>query len=109
MIHKETGIKVDILPEGGRPGTKERPAPTTIPHPAQMGAAPGDLTYIAFPSLIELKIAAGRARDEADVVELIRANPNRVEEVRQHLLRVHRDYVTAFDHWVERARTQQDA
>jgi hypothetical protein len=108
MIHKETGVKVDILPEGARPGTEKKPAPTTFPHPAQMGGAPGDLSYIAFNSLIELKIAAGRARDEADVVELIRANPDRVEGVRRHLSGVHADYVQAFDQWLARAREQQD-
>ena len=33
VLHKETGVQVDILPEGARPGTAARPAPTTIPHP----------------------------------------------------------------------------
>src|SRR5437870_4011485 len=28
VLHKETGVKVDILPEGGRPGTRSKPAPT---------------------------------------------------------------------------------
>ena len=31
LRHKDTDISVDILPEGGRPGTASRPAPTTIP------------------------------------------------------------------------------
>ena len=43
LLHRETGIQVDILPEGGRPGTPSRPAPTTIPHPSQMGAVRGAL------------------------------------------------------------------
>src|SRR5262249_25156490 len=34
--HKDTDVTVDILPEGGRPGTAARPAPTTIPHPAKI-------------------------------------------------------------------------
>ena len=46
LCHRETGIEVDILPEGGRPGTAARPAPTTIPHPAKMGAVRGTLRYI---------------------------------------------------------------
>jgi hypothetical protein len=41
LLHRETGIEVDVLPEGGRPGTAARPAPTTIPHPRQMGAVHG--------------------------------------------------------------------
>jgi len=97
MRHRETGIDVDILPEGGRPGTVSRPAPTTIPHPKLMGAARGILKYIALPSLIELKLAAGRLRDEADVVELIRENRDHVDEMRKHLQGVHPQYVARFE------------
>ena len=56
-----------------------------------------------------LKLAAGRVRDEADVVELIRANPKEVAVIRAHLSAVHRDYVKAFDHLADRAKDQQDA
>lgn len=108
MLHKDTGIQVDILPEGARPGTEAHPAPTTIPHPLAMGAEVGTLRYVTLASLIELKIAAGRARDESDVVELIRANPDQVETVRRHLGTVHPDYVQTFDRFVERAREQAD-
>jgi hypothetical protein len=97
LLHRETGIQVDILPEGGRPGTASRPAPTTIPHPSQMGAARGVLKYISLPSLIELKLAAGRLRDEADVVELARENRDRLEEIRQHLAAVHSQYAARFE------------
>lgn len=97
LHHRETGIDVDVLPEGGRPGTASRPAPTTIPHPESMGGVPGRLTYISLPSLIELKLAAGRMRDEADVVELARENRDRLDEVRQHLQAVHLQYATRFE------------
>ena len=30
LRHKDTGVEVDILPEGGRPGSAAKPAPTTI-------------------------------------------------------------------------------
>ena len=108
VIHRDTGIEVDVLPEGGRPGTATRLAPTTIPHPSRMGAAGVELRYIRLPSLIELKLAAAPARDESDVVELVRANPDRIDEIRQHLAGVHPDYVVAFDTLVRRAR-EQDA
>jgi hypothetical protein len=108
LMHRETGIKVDILPEGERPGTPSRPAPTTLPHPSAMGAAGVTLRYITLPALIELKLAAGRPRDDADVAELVRANPGQVDAVRRHLASVHPDYVTAFDHLVQRARDQRD-
>jgi hypothetical protein len=57
---------------------------------------------------MELKLAAGRARDEADIVELVRANPRVVDEVRQHLTTVHAEYVLAFDRLVQRALEQED-
>jgi hypothetical protein len=108
VVHKETGIKVDILPEGERPGTASHPAPTTLPHPSELGASGSALRYITLPALVELKLAAGRARDESDIIELMRANPNQVDAVRQHLASVHNDYVVAFDRLVQRAREQRD-
>jgi hypothetical protein len=100
LCHRETGIEVDILPEGGRPGTASRPAPTTIPHPRSMGAVRGILKYISLPSLIELKLAAARLRDEADVVELARENRPLVDEIRRHLESVHPRYARRFDELV---------
>ena len=109
VMHRDTGIEVDILPEGGRPGTAAKPAPTTIPHPSRMGAAGSALRYISLPYLIELKLAAGRARDESDVVELVRANLDQVEAIRQHLAGIHAEYVQGFDHLVGRAREQESS
>ncbi len=97
LRHRETDIEVDVLPEGGRPGTVSRPAPTTIPHPNAMGAVPGILKYMSLPSLIELKLAAGRLRDEADVVEFARENRDRLPEIRQHLAALHARYAARFD------------
>jgi hypothetical protein len=106
--HKETDIKVDILPEVARPGTVGKLAPTTIRHPLAMGGHGTALVYIALPALVELKIAAGRIGDEHDVVELIRANPGEVEAIRQHLATVHADYVRAFDALLGRAGAQEE-
>jgi hypothetical protein len=103
LLHKETGIQVDILPEGGRPGSAANPAPTTIPHPKVMGAEPGRLAYMSLSALIELKLAAGRLRDEADVVELIRENPDQVNDVQTHLDSVHRQYADRFAKLIERS------
>jgi len=97
LRHRETGIEVDVLPEGGRPGVASRPAPTTIPHPKSMGAIRGKLKYISLASLIELKLAAGRLRDEADVVELARENRDRLDDVRRHLESVHPQYASRFE------------
>ncbi len=108
LRHKETDIQVDILPEGERPGTANKLAPTTIPNPSVMGAAGFLLRYIDMPALAELKLAAGRGRDESDVIELMRANPASASMIRQHLAGIHEQYVDAFDRLLERAREQED-
>jgi hypothetical protein len=97
LLHRETGIQIDILPEGGRPGTPSRPAPTTIPHPRELGAGPGMLRYMPLASLVELKLAAGRPRDDADVIELARENHDQLAHVREHLAAIHPQYVGRFD------------
>ena len=108
LTHKATGVQVDLLPEGQRPGTPAHLAPTTLPHPTKFGAAAGRMRYITLPGLIELKLAAGRARDEADVVELLRANPDQATVVRQHLADTHADYAAKFDALLQKARDQRD-
>jgi hypothetical protein len=101
LRHQETGIEVDVLPEGGRPGTVQRPAPTTIPHPQQMGGVRGALKYMSLASLIELKLAAGRLRDEADVLELARENRSSLEELNRHLAAVHPKYAARFQELID--------
>ena len=106
LVHRETKINVDILPEGQRPGTPSRPAPTTIAHPSQMGASGNALRYAHLPALVELKLAAGRAQDQADVIKLIQANPDQAAAIREHLARTHGDYVSEFDRLAKRAREE---
>ena len=108
LMHRETNIQVDILPEGERPGTPAHPAPPTLPHPGVLGASGTALRYISLPALIELKLAAGRPRDEGDVAELIRANPQHLDVIRQHLAATHQDYLVRFENLVKRAMDQQD-
>jgi hypothetical protein len=108
MVHRETGVQLDIIPEGGRPGTPRKLAPTTVPHPAQMGASPGRLRYITISSLIVLKIAAGRERDESDVVELLRSNKNHIPAIRKDVEAAHRQYVVAFDRLLQSAQEQDE-
>jgi hypothetical protein len=56
--------------------------------------------------LVELKLAAGRGRDEADVIELLRVNEDQSIDIRQHLESVHADYVQKFDQLLARAREE---
>lgn len=106
LLHLDTTVDVDILPEGQRPGTPAKPAPTTIPHPARLGASGTTLTYVRLPALIELKLAAGRSQDLADVIKLIQANPGQLSAIREHLTEVHADYAAQFDHLVQSARDE---
>lgn len=108
LRHKESDVNVDILPEGAVPGTASRPAPTTIPHPSRMGAKAGRLCYVTLLGLVELKLAAGRARDESDVVELILANPDSLDALRRHLQTAHICYAERFDELAARAKEQTD-
>lgn len=108
LLHRDTRVDVDLLPEGRRPGTPSKPAPTTIPHPARLGAAGTKLTYVRLSGLIELKLAAGRTQDQADVVKLIQANPEQMDGVREHLVGVHPDYVSEFDRLMLQAREEAD-
>ena len=108
LRHKESDITIDVLPEGATPGTASRLAPTTIPHPDNLGAEGSTLKYISLDGLIELKLAAGRARDESDVVELVRANANQVASIREHLANVHPRYVAQFDILAAKAAEQTD-
>ncbi len=108
LHHKETGVSVDILPEGATPGTPSHLAPTTIPHPSRLGARGARLTYIDLAGLVELKLAAGRARDESDVVELLRANADQAAAVREHLGGVNAGYAQRFDGLLVRALEQAD-
>lgn len=108
LSHKESGVQVDILPEGSRPGTAQKLAPTTIPNPKVLGAAGFLLQYIQLPALVELKLAAGRARDESDIIELMRANPVSAMAIREHLARIHPQYLAEFDRLLTRAREQVD-
>ena len=106
--HKETDIQVDILPEGEHPGIPPQLAPTTIPPPRQIGGAGPLLRYINLPALIELKIAAGRLKDKADVVELVKINRQQIDLIRLHLLRVHVDYANQFDALVKDASNENE-
>ena len=108
LVHRETEVHVDILPEGQRPGTPSRPAPTMIPHPSQIGASGTALRYVRLPALIELKLAAGRAQDEADVVKLVQANQDQVAAIREHLAHVHAGYVSEFDRLMQRAQEEAE-
>jgi hypothetical protein len=62
-----------------------------------MGTVRGKLQYAELLSLIELELTAGRLREEADVLELARANRERPDDIRRHLAGIHRQYASRFE------------
>ena len=107
LRHKETGIDVDVLPEFGIPGTPSHPAPVAIRNPELYQAIAGVLRYITLEGLVELKLGAGRAKDIADIIELIRHNPDSLQAVHNHLSSIHPSYYTRFQQLVIQAEEEQ--
>ncbi len=72
----ELGVRIEFLTTGEYPGDGKR-KPVAFPDPAIVSSAAEGISYINLPELIELKLAsgmtnAGRIRDLADVLELIK-------------------------------------
>jgi hypothetical protein len=73
FVDRLKGVQIDILLTGHYPGTGS-PGPIAFPHPREVGKEIEDISYVNLPTLVQLKLAARRWRDFADVVELIRHN-----------------------------------
>ena len=103
MTHRQTGIEVDLLPELGIPGTASHPAPVTIGHPLRYQAVLGTLSYITLAGLIELKLGAARAKDIADLIELIKQHQSELQPIIDHLSSVHASYPIRFQELIRQA------
>jgi hypothetical protein len=68
-----TNVTFDILLTGLYPGTGE-PGPIVFPDPDEVSEVIDNRKYLNLPMLIQLKLAARRHQDFADVVNLIRFN-----------------------------------
>ncbi len=68
-----TGISFDILVTGRFPGSGA-PGAIAFPDPTAVGEVINDVRVINLPVLVELKLAAQRYQDFADVVNLIAVN-----------------------------------
>lgn len=101
LVHKETGMDLHLVPEG-KPG---KAAPSSIPGPRELGVRSGTLGFPSLPRLVELKLLAGRLKDHADIVELLKENWSDRHKIRAHLTQVHAGFVTQFD----RLATQAEA
>jgi hypothetical protein len=73
FIDPATRVTFDVLIAGHFPGSGV-PGPLAFPDPADVAQTIDDFRVIDLPTLIQLKLAARRYQDFADVVSLIRAN-----------------------------------
>lgn len=75
LVHASTAVRVDLLVAGS---PLPRAGAGTYPSPTELAASPRDPDVVGLAGLLELKLRAGRHRDEADVVELLK----RLDEAR---------------------------
>jgi hypothetical protein len=68
-----TGVAFDILLAGQFPGSGD-PGPIAFPEPSSVAQEIDRLRVVNLPTLVQLKLAARRYQDFADVVSLIREN-----------------------------------
>ena len=73
FVDRRSGVTFDILVAGSFPGSGA-PGPISLPDPSSVRQTIDDLQVVDLATLIELKLAARRYQDFADVVNLIRAN-----------------------------------
>lgn len=102
------GVKLDFLITGDFPGDG-KPKPVAFPDPETQSSTADGFRIVDLDTLIELKLASGmtaphRARDIADVIDLIRAR----SLPREHAGRLN-EYVRAkFDELWELAQVEDD-
>jgi hypothetical protein len=90
------GVTFDILVTGLFPGAG-KPGPIAYPDPAAVSEIIEKIRVVDLPTLIQLKLAARRFQDFADVVSLIRVH--NLDETFQSKLHpaVHRDYIECLE------------
>ncbi len=83
FVDKTNDIQLDILVTGLYPGSG-KPGPIAFPDPEQVAETINDVQFVDLVTLVQLKLAARRYQDFADVVNLIRAH-NLDESFADHL------------------------
>jgi hypothetical protein len=70
---RKHGVNIDFLVSGLFPGSG-KPGPIAFPNPVEVSLDLHGIQFVDLLTLVQLKLAARRWRDFADVVELIRFN-----------------------------------
>ncbi len=73
FVDKANGVLFDILVAGMFPGSG-KPGPVAYPDPAAVSEVINNVRVLDLPTLLQLKLAARRHQDFADVVNLIRVH-----------------------------------
>jgi hypothetical protein len=96
FVERESGVTVDILFTGGYPGSG-RPGPIAFPDPTAASEEIEEIRVLTLLQLIQLKLAARRHADFADVVFLI--NTHNLDETFLPQLHpsVHRDFIECLE------------
>ena len=96
FVDKQNQITLDVLVAGYYPGSGVA-GPITFPDPTKVAEPRGKVQVIDLPTLIQLKLAARRYQDFADVVNLIRFN-ELDESFQGHLhASLRRDYIECLE------------
>jgi hypothetical protein len=96
FVDKQNQITLDVLVAGYYPGSGVA-GPITFPDPTEVAEPRGKVQVIDLPTLIQLKLAARRYQDFADVVNLIRFNELHEAFQRQLHASVRRDYIECLE------------
>jgi hypothetical protein len=96
FIDPATRIHFDVLITGAFPGNG-RPGPIAFPDPTSVSELRNDLPVVNLKTLVELKLAARRYQDFADVVNLIRANALDESLLPQLHESVHKDFIECLE------------
>jgi hypothetical protein len=73
FVDRANDVTIDILVTGLFPGTG-KPGPISYPNPTEVGQTIDKIRVLNLVTLVQLKLAARRYQDFADVVNLIRSN-----------------------------------
>jgi hypothetical protein len=96
FVDRANEVTLDVLVTGFFPGTG-KPGPIAFPDPAAVGQSIDNVRILDLVTLIQLKLAARRYQDYADVVNLISANNLDEFFAEQLHPSVRRDYVECLE------------
>lgn len=88
------GLKIEVLEEGMFSGDPNDPK--AMPSPAEMGVTHG-LQFIPLDKWVRLKLSGGRAKDNADIVEVLKKKtPEEHQDTEAYLQDFNPDYAQRF-------------